>query len=306
MIKSVSLSLILIVLIILLASTSGLVSGEVLKDNVNQTWPTRTPTPEIEPTGQPDRDDPAPVPPGSSQPDANHTPTSSETLPAEVPIIVPTATPDDFYSIPTASPCGNPPTILALGSVSVRTGPAIDYPLVGSLTFSEVRIIIGRSEFTPWWLVQFDEILQGWVSDSAVMVHGYTGNAPLVTPSTERVNTISENDKWNPTPLPHCTPEFSNDSSQFVSVQSIETPVQSATANQQAQSSTVVSGAIIIAEPTNAIISEDQTEIQVVPGESSEGLSSPLSWLPVMGLLLILAGTALLLFQHWQSKEERN
>lgn len=306
MVKGVSLSLVLSCLILLLASTSPLVSGEAFWDNVNQTWPTRTPTPESVPTRQPDPDEPAPGSPNPSQPDASQTPTSSETQPAEVPNIVPTTTPNDFYLIPTAIPCGIPPTVLALGSVSVRTGPAIDYPLMGSLAYSDVRIIIGRSEFTPWWLVQFDEIQQGWVSDSAVMVHGYTGNTPLVTLSAERGNTGSENDKWNPTPLPQCTPEFTDNSSQPVSALAVETPVPSATASQQALSSTVISEAVVNADPSDAIIAAEQTEIQIVPGDVSERSSTPLSWLPVMGLLLILVGAALLLFQHWQTKEERD
>jgi hypothetical protein len=169
-----------------------------------QTWPTRTPTPDsAPPTDTPSGGNGSPAPP-TSTPESGGTPAPGVT-PSNTPEPGTTATRAGGI-VPTADPCELPPTVLALGMVNVREGPGIDYQPIGRLFYLDVRPIIGRSEFAPWWLIQLPDGIQGWVADRAVTAQGYTGFVPIVPPPLIGGVNPTPGLSWDPTPNPICTP----------------------------------------------------------------------------------------------------
>ncbi|GIK57306.1 MAG: SH3 domain-containing protein [Chloroflexi bacterium] len=163
------------------------------------TIPTRTPTPGPQtPTALPTTVVSTP-PPGDSPPPpgaATATPAGEAGAAA--------ATESAFY--PTAVPCSNQPTILALNAnlINVRSGPDTRYPVVGSLLFREVRPIIGRDASAPWWFIQLNDRQTGWVADAVVEVQGNTTAVPIVTAPPLDGTTVTPGIPWQPTTPPPC------------------------------------------------------------------------------------------------------
>jgi hypothetical protein len=81
---------------------------------------------------------------------------------------------------PTAEACGAPTLQGSIGNVNVRSGPGLDYNIIGTISDSEIRPIVGRAGFTQWWLVQFDNDITGWVANEAVNVQGDIAALPVV------------------------------------------------------------------------------------------------------------------------------
>ncbi len=162
------------------------------------TIPTRTPTPGPQtPTALPTTV--VSTPPGDSPPppgSTTATPTSETGAEA--------TTESAFY--PTAVPCSNQPTILALNAnlINVRSGPDTRYPVVGSLLFREVRPIVGRDASAPWWLIQLNERQTGWVADAVVEVQGNTTAVPIVAAPPLDGATVTPGTPWQPTTPPPC------------------------------------------------------------------------------------------------------
>ena len=183
-----------------------------------QTWPSRTPTPAPGQTQSPGGSTPGggvqPTRTEESSPTAP-TPTSSLTNPTVSPLAPTVDQPFPVQTIGSesidsepggseqAGACDIPPLIQALGPVAVRKRVGNGNELVGYLQFSDLRTIIGRAADDPWWLIIFDSDLEGWVSDQAVLVHGYTGFVPIIEPGDA---TPAPGTSWNPTPNPRCTP----------------------------------------------------------------------------------------------------
>lgn len=166
------------------------------------TIPTRTPTPgpqtpvAASPTpGNPGNPPGNPGNPPGNPPAATNTPT---------PLPLP-PTPIGGY-LPTAVPCSNQPTILALNPnfINVRSGPGTDYAIVGSLVYQEVRLIIGRDAYASWWLIQLSNGQPGWVADEVVLVQGSTVTAPIVAAPLLNGVTVTPGAPWQPTPPPQC------------------------------------------------------------------------------------------------------
>jgi hypothetical protein len=40
--------------------------------------------------------------------------------------------------------------------------------------------MLGRDAAAPWWLIQYTARQQGWVSDQAIVIIGYTGSVPAI------------------------------------------------------------------------------------------------------------------------------
>ena len=164
----------------------------------NQTIPTRTPTPPPATATKSGGggNDPAPTNP----PPAQATSTATSTLlPVEI-----APTPVGGF-LPTAVPCGNSPTIQTLGATNVRSGPGLEYEVIGELVYLEVRYIVGRAETAEWWLIQFNNGQFGWVADAIVLVQGYTPIVPIVEAPPLNGGTPTPGPAWNPTPIPFCT-----------------------------------------------------------------------------------------------------
>lgn len=164
-----------------------------------QTVPTRTPTS----APQPSR-----VPGGGGDGSGGATPTSTRGGPTASPSatagFVP-RTPVGGY-LPTAQPCGLPPTARAVGRVNVREGPGLNYPYGGTLLLNEVRPIVGRADDIAWWLIELPDGSKGWVADRVVAVSGYTGLVPTVQAPPLDSATPTRGAPWRPTPNPACTP----------------------------------------------------------------------------------------------------
>jgi hypothetical protein len=173
--------------------------------HLQQTWPTRTPTsPSSPPTEPPSTGQPTSEPPGNG----TGTPTdtdASATPDADLTPITLAPTPVGGY-LPTAEPCGLPPTVLALAAVNVREGPGLDYEVANILVYLEVRPIIGRAADAAWWLIELPDDSEGWVFDQAIIINGYTGNVPIVPAPPVDGSTPTPGTPWQPTPNPVCTP----------------------------------------------------------------------------------------------------
>lgn len=163
------------------------------------TIPTRTPTPGPQtPTALPTTIVSTPPPGDNPPPPDSATATPAGETGAEA------TTESTFY--PTAVPCSNQPTILALNAnlINVRSGPDTRYPVVGSLLFREVRPIIGRDASAPWWLIQLNDRQTGWVADAVVEVQGNTTAVPIVAAPPLDGATVTPGVPWQPTTPPPC------------------------------------------------------------------------------------------------------
>ncbi len=167
-----------------------------------QTWPSRTPTSSSPPTDSPPGTQPTSEPPGG---DGTEVPPGGEGSATPGTPFALAPTPIGGY-LPTAEPCGLPPTALSLDTVNVREGPGLDYDLVGLLVYLEVRPVVGRAADAAWWLIELADGSQGWVFNQAVFVTGYTGYVDLVAAPLIDDNTPTPGSPWEPTPNPICTP----------------------------------------------------------------------------------------------------
>jgi hypothetical protein len=143
--------------------------------------------------------------------------------------------------LPTAVPCGEPPTVQAQAGVNVRLGAGTDYGVQSGLLAGEVRPIVGRAGNAQWWLIELPGGKQGWVANQWVTVQGYTGNLPLVPPPPLGNATPTPGPIWRPTANPACLP----------------TPVPTATSV-----ATATTGAPAAPLPASAIQSVSSDEVE--------------------------------------------
>jgi hypothetical protein len=169
----------------------------VLSMGAHQTIPTRTPTPPPPTATQPSNG-------GGTNPTATHTPAAAVTPTSTLLPVNIAPTPVGGF-LPTAVPCGSSPTIQTLGATNVRSGPGLEYDVIGELVYLEVRYIVGRAETAEWWLIQFNNGQFGWVSNDIVLVQGYTPIVPIVEAPPLNGSTPTPAALWNPTPFPSCT-----------------------------------------------------------------------------------------------------
>lgn len=206
--------------------------------------------------------------------------------------LAPGSTPVEFpllaAAYPTAEPCGEPPTFTTLTTVNVYEGPGSDYPVRDTLAANEVRPIVGRAVYATWWLIQLDgKYQQGWISDKAGTVHGYTANVPIIeAPSINGALPTSGAEEWQPTPAPVCTPT--------VTPTSDSAPVSGAIIDYDSASSEKVN----TTEDLNA--ASDQRS-QMAEGAAPLELEVPATTptpnlLPIAGLVLVIAAIFVALF----------
>lgn len=191
--KKTNLNFVLLIALILIANIAFVPSVWGL--GATQTVPTRTPTP-APPTAT--KSGGGNNPTATNAPPPQATPTST-LLPVEI-----APTPVGGF-LPTAEPCSGNPTIETLGATNVRSGPGLEYDVIGQLVFLEVRYIVGRAETAEWWLIQFNNGQFGWVADEIVLVQGYTLIVPIVEAPPLNGATPTPGATWNPTPIPFCT-----------------------------------------------------------------------------------------------------
>ena len=105
--------------------------------------------------------------------------------------VPPTPVPPTAVPLPGATTFpGQGATLTVPGSsVNVRSGPGLNYGIVGRLKFNDTETIIGVSPDSNWFVINFLNT-QGWVLGSVVTVTGSLSGIPIVNPPP------------SPTPLP--------------------------------------------------------------------------------------------------------
>lgn len=79
-------------------------------------------------------------------------------------------------------PAPTPQVNVLASRLNVRSGPGIDYPLVGQIEEGEVFSLVGRLNDSSWWEVCCIEgTTSGWVIDEGVEIWGYPDVAPVAT-----------------------------------------------------------------------------------------------------------------------------
>lgn len=126
---------------------------------------------------------------------ATRTPVPTFTpAPAEPIIIVPTPQPQPTQPTPTATrvldqaqPAGQPPAedaaapasepapepsqqaqLIAPGAVNIRSGPGLNYGVIGALSANTAMPIVGRNGEGTWWQIKTPNDTRGWVANSVV------------------------------------------------------------------------------------------------------------------------------------------
>ena len=99
-------------------------------------------------------------------------------------------TPDEIVIVPVSwnptpsipVPAPNAASLTAKVSLNVRSGPGVDYSVVGVLAPEQQAEIIGRSADSTWWQIEFPSAAQGsgWVSAQYVNAQNFDG-IPVVT-----------------------------------------------------------------------------------------------------------------------------
>ncbi len=164
-----------------------------------------------------------------SSPYATRTPIPTFTpAPAEPFIVVPTLTPipqmptatatrvlsseegREGASLDTNRPANNAaaetnpqPELVAPGAVNIRAGPALDYPVIGTLNANTARPVVGRSVDASWWQIEITASEVGWVSDTVVET-SHTGDVPVVVAAKPAgsANPAPQPAASNPPPAP--------------------------------------------------------------------------------------------------------
>jgi LPXTG-motif cell wall-anchored protein len=219
--------------------------------------------------------------------------------------------------LPTAAPCSNQPTILALNAnfINVRSGPGTVFATVGRLLYQEVRPIIGRDAAAPWWLIQLGNGQTGWVADEVVQVQGNTAAVPIVPAPLLNNATVTPGAPWQPTTPPPCatpvtaTPTAIPTAGETMVVAPLETAVETAypvTIPEPVGQTNVLSAAVTptptttaIALPTS-IAALPQPGMPPAPVETSvDSTGTDYSGLLLVGAaLLLVAGTAVFLIKR--------
>jgi uncharacterized protein YraI len=79
----------------------------------------------------------------------------------------------------------NPPTVTAYGQVNIRSGPGMQYDIVGQLDVDDTAVITGHNNDESTWLYIEAEDVKGWVAYFTVSIQGNLDNLPiLVVPGT--------------------------------------------------------------------------------------------------------------------------
>lgn len=272
-----------------------------------QTIPSRTPTPAgggATATSEPGGPGPDPTAPPTStsrpqQPTATSNPSDPPVTGGTVtatPFVLP-ATPEDGF-LPTAQPCSLEVRAQSLTSnLNVRSGPGLDYDIVGNLLLNEVRPVIGRASDAAWWQIILADGVVGWVSDELVAISGYIGTLPEVAAPPIGSATVTPGTPWAPTPLPTCTPP--------ATATAEATPTPEPTFTSAAQEATAVSEAgaaeatptarPTIAPPATVALSSPEPPPTAAPlsGEEQASGSATELLIPIAGVVLIVSGAAL-------------
>ena len=110
----------------------------------------------------------------------------------------------EVAATPAVGSCASPIVYNNRGQVNVRSGPGIDYDIVGILALYETRPVVGRAPYAPWWLIELADNTLGWISSEAVVVYGNGANVPLIAAPEIGGVTPTPGEPWLVTPDPAC------------------------------------------------------------------------------------------------------
>jgi uncharacterized protein YgiM (DUF1202 family) len=261
---------------------------------------------------------PPPSPPTATRDDddgdnggSNPTTPPTAVPPTNTPTLIPVtlvATPVGGF-LPTAAPCGLPPTVQAQNTTFVRMGPGTDYDIIGQLVFLETRPIVARAADSEWWVIQFTNEQFGWVADAVVLVHGNTSGIPVIGAPEINGETPTPGPLWSPTPNPECpilptaTPIPTETATSTPEQEPTETPVPTETATE------VATEVVEEVEPTataTSVVPTAETDLEEVETETPQPTAEPLdeeapgavSALPCATAMIGLAVVGFILFRR--------
>jgi hypothetical protein len=194
--------------------------------------------------------------------------------------------------------------VQARNLINVRTGPGIDYPVAGSLVFLEVRVIVGRAANAEWWVIEMPGSTEGWVANTTVNVHGYTGDIPIVEAPEIGGSTPTPGADWNPTPNPICPTHTPTPTARATGTATSEptAPPTATTAEEEVQPTATAeeeASPTAGASPTLPVTGANPTPPveSVVEGAAEQG-GNP-NWVLLAGVgLVAVGGVAFVLFNR--------
>lgn len=72
----------------------------------------------------------------------------------------------------------NEPQLMAPGSVNIRSGPGLNYNVIGTLNANTAMPIVGRNADSSWWQINMPNDVRGWVAGTVVNASN-AGNVPV-------------------------------------------------------------------------------------------------------------------------------
>lgn len=93
----------------------------------------------------------------------------------------PTSTPTD---IPTSTPTQEPASLVVERDAVCRSGPGLDYNIVGYQSAGDIPDVIAKSDTDPlWWVIAYEGKADPcWIADEIVSVAGAVASLPVSTP----------------------------------------------------------------------------------------------------------------------------
>lgn len=143
--------------------------SRLLETDFSLKYATRTPVPTFTPAPA----QPFVVMPTSTPTVPVPTPTATRVLPA----------PDEAgaaaVSSNTQSAAAQSASLVAPGAVNIRSGPGVNYEIIGTLNANTSMPVVGRILDRSWWQIQINNNVLGWVS-AAVVSANNADNVPVI------------------------------------------------------------------------------------------------------------------------------
>jgi hypothetical protein len=87
--------------------------------------------------------------------------------------------------VPAEAQVATQPQLVAPAPVNIRSGPGLDFEVIGTLNPNVDRPIIGRNGDASWWQITITDEKSGWVSNTVVTTRN-TNDVPLVNSPVSR------------------------------------------------------------------------------------------------------------------------
>lgn len=157
-----SLAIVLILVNYLIFAT---LFSRLLQTNFNASYATRTPVPTFTPAPA----DPIIIVPTPQPEPTQPTPTATRVLDQAQPA-------EQLPAENAAAPANEPSEasqqaqLITPGAVNIRSGPGINYTVIGALSANTAMPIVGRNGEGSWWQIKTPNDTRGWVANSVVNV----------------------------------------------------------------------------------------------------------------------------------------